>query len=139
MSKLKDRVTETEARISRTEDIVHPSENMQQQLQQFSAKQDDMEKRLRSCNLRLFGLPEKAEEADSAEFLENPLTTTYGREAFSVMFAVERAHRISTPRHSTAYLYCKNSSNFKDRDKVICLTRERGNIPFWKYSSGCIS
>lgn len=93
LSKLKDRVNETEARISRTKYIIHPlqhtNDNVQCQLQQLSAKQDDMENRLRCCNLRFIGLPEKAEGTDSADFLENLVITTYGREAFSIMFAVE--------------------------------------------------
>lgn len=81
MSKLKDRVTETEACISRA-DIVHPlqhtTENIQCQLQQLSAKQDDMEMCLRRCNLR---------------FMEQAL---YSRQAPSF-------------RRSTSYLYCKVS------------------------------
>lgn len=61
MAQLKDRVTETEARISRTEDILYPLQHttdiVQRQLQQISAKQDDMKNFLRRCSLRLVGLP----------------------------------------------------------------------------------
>lgn len=98
LSKVKDRVTEAETRIGAAEDILHPlthtTEDLQRQIQQLHAHQDDMENRLRRCNLRFIGLPEKAEGTNPAEYLESLLIQHFGREAFSVMFAVERAHRI---------------------------------------------
>lgn len=98
LSKVRDRVTETENRIGAVEDTLHPlrhaSEEMQRQIQQLHSHQNEMENRLRRCNLRFIGIPEKEEGTDPATFLENLLIQSYGREAFSVMFAVERAHRI---------------------------------------------
>lgn len=98
LSKLKYRVTETETRIGTAEDLLHPlrhtTEDMQRQIQQLHSHQDDMENHLRRCNLRFIGLPERSEGTDPAEYLESLLTKSYGREAFSVMFAGERAHHI---------------------------------------------
>lgn len=134
-SKLKDRVTEAETRISNAEDALHPmrhtTEEMQRQIQQLNAHQDDMENRLRRCNLRFIGLPEKEEGADPATYLETLLLKTYGREAFSVMFAVERAHRVPArppPPGAPPRTFIAKFLNFRDRDKILKLTRERGNI-----------
>lgn len=66
-----------------------------------------MENRLRRCNLRLIGLPEGAEGKDPATFLEQLLVTTYGRETFSPMFAVERAHLM--PARPPPHIYSQNS------------------------------
>lgn len=61
LHKLRNRVRATETRISDVEDIILPlqadSGRMQQQIQQLFTKQDEMENRLRRCNLRLIGLP----------------------------------------------------------------------------------
>lgn len=65
---------------------------MQLQVDQILQKQDDLENRLRRCNLRFIGLPEGVEGGDPTTFLETLLCDTYGREAFSPTFLVERAH-----------------------------------------------
>lgn len=67
---------------------------MQLQISQLIQKQDDMENRLRRCNLLFIGLPEGAEGKDPTTFLERLLITTYGHESFSPTFAVERAQRM---------------------------------------------
>lgn len=132
---MRDRVTEAEARISSVEDILHPlqhtMEDMQRQIQQLHSHQDDLENRSRRCNLRFIGLPERIEGKDPAEYLENLLITTYGREAFSVMFAVERAHRIPAkppPTGAPPRTLIAKFLNLKDRDKIMRLTREKGNM-----------
>lgn len=84
--KLRDQVTETKTRLSTVENANPPlqssSDCMQQQIHQILAKQDDMENRLRRCNLRLIGLPGGAEGKDTITFLEQLLIKTYVREAF---------------------------------------------------------
>lgn len=135
--KLRERVSETERRIGQVEDDISPlqvtTERLQYQLNVALSKQDDMENRLRRCNLRFVGLPEKAEGSDPPTFLENLLINNYGREAFSSTFVVERAHRLAArppapgapPRTFIAKLL-----NYRDRDTILRLTREKGNIPF---------
>lgn len=84
--KLQDRLAETKTRISRAEDILHHLQHtteVQCQLQQLSSKQDDIENRLCRSNLRFIGLPESTEGSDP------PYDTTYSREVFSIMCAVE--------------------------------------------------
>lgn len=59
------------------------------------AKQDDMENRLRRCNLQFVGLPEGEEGSDPPSFLEKLLVASFGWEEFSTSFVVERTHRLA--------------------------------------------
>lgn len=136
IQKLWNRVTETERRVGHVEDDLHPlqisTEQLQHQLSMVLSKQDEMENRLRRCNLRFVGLPEKSEGADPPTFLENLLIKTFGREAFSSTFVVERAHRLAArppPARAPLRTFIAKLLNYRDRDTVLRLTRERGNIP----------
>lgn len=66
--KLKGRVTEAETRLSNMEDSLPLLQNsmgdLQFQVSQLLQKQDDIENRLRHCNLRFVGLPEGVEGKD---------------------------------------------------------------------------
>lgn len=66
--KLKERVSKTKFRISHMEDDIPPllvtTERLKHQLNFVLSKQDDMENRLRRCNLHFVGLPERAEGSD---------------------------------------------------------------------------
>lgn len=137
LQKMRERVTETETRISQVEDSVPPlqisTERIQHQLNAVLAKQDDMENRLRRCNLRFVGLPEGAEGSDPSTFLENLLTSTFGRAEFSTSFVVERAHRLASrppPQGAPPRTFIAKMLNFWDRDAVLRLTRLKGNIPY---------
>lgn len=135
--KLRERVTETETRISMMEDslppLQHSSEAIQTQVNQLLQKQDDLENRIRRCNLRFIGLPEGVEGRDPTEFLETLLCDTYGRAAFSSTFTVERAHRMSgrpPPVGAPPRTFIAKFLNYRDRDNILCLSCEKGNIPF---------
>lgn len=137
LHKLPDRVKTAETRLSTVEDALPPlqtrADHMQQQIQQLFSKQDEMENRLRRCNLRLIGLPEGAEGKDPAVFLEQLLITSYGREAFSPMLAVERAHCMPTkppPQGAPPCTFIAKMLNFKDRDAALRMARMKGNIAF---------
>lgn len=78
------------------------------------------------------GLPERSEGADPPTFLENLLTKTLVREAFSSTFVVERAPRLSakpSPNGTPPRTFIAKFLNYRDRDTILRLTRERGNIP----------
>lgn len=135
--KLRDRVTTAEVRLGVVEDALPPlqvgTDRMQLQINQLFAKQDDMENRLRRCNLRFIGLPEGAEGKDPTNFLEHLLVNTYGREAFSPLLAVERAHCMPArppPPGAPPRTFIAKLLNYKDRDVALRLAREKGNIPF---------
>lgn len=136
LHKLKERVKTSETRLGEVEDAIPPlqttSERMQYQINQLLAKQDDMENRLRRCNLRFIGLPEGTEGKDPTTFLEQLLITTYGREAFSPTFAVERAHRMPArppPQGAPPRTFIAKLLNYKDRDATLRMARLKGNIP----------
>lgn len=126
MTKLRERVTEAETRIGWVEDTLYPMQNsqedLQRQLQQLAQKHDDLENRARRSNLRFIGLPEDSEGTDPATFLEQLLITTYGREAFSATFVVERAHRMPArrpPQGAPPCTFIAKLLNFRDRDAVL--------------------
>lgn len=65
MHKLRERVTKADRRVGQVEDDIPPlqitTEQLQHQLNVVLSKQDEMENRLRHCNLRFVGLPERLE------------------------------------------------------------------------------
>lgn len=91
-------VKTSDTRLSGVEDAIPPlqtvSNRMQLQISQLMTKQEDMENRIRRCNLRFIGLPECAKGKQLTTFLEQLLITTYGRklEPFSPTLAVDIAH-----------------------------------------------
>lgn len=134
--KLKGRVTEAENRLGTVEDSLPPLQNttseLQHQVNQLLQKQDDIENRLRRCNLRFVGLPEGVEGKDPPAFLENLLCDTYGKESFSPTFVVERAHRLSgrpPPSGAPPRTFIAKFLNYRDRDTILRLSRVKGNIP----------
>lgn len=62
INKLRERVSETKRRVGHMEDVIPPlqvtTERLQHHLNSVLSKQDDMENRLRHCNLRFVGLTE---------------------------------------------------------------------------------
>lgn len=84
---------------------------MQRQITQLIAKQDEMEKWLRRCNIHLTYLPEGAEGKHPTTFLEQLLINTYGRDAFSPMLVVERAHHVPA-RPPRELPHASSSQNF---------------------------
>lgn len=95
--KIRERTTAVEARISEVEDQMPPitRDNRKALLQaaQATAKTDDIENHLRRNNVRIVGLPERVEGRDPTAFIEQWLQDIFGKEAFTSLFAVERAHR----------------------------------------------
>lgn len=131
----RERVTEVEQRVSTLEDQAAPLTGRVMEAERHIAKLhqhlDDQENRLRRCNLRFVGLPERAEGSSPETFLENLLISTFGRDQFSVMFAVERAHRIlpkPPPPGAPPRTFIAKLLNYRDRDVVLRLTREKGPI-----------
>lgn len=107
-------------------------EQAAREIQQLLLKQDDLENRARRNNLRFIGLPEGAEGASPATFLEELLVTTYGRAEFSQAFIVERVHRMPAkkpPPGAPPRVFIAKFLNYRVWDAVLRLAREKGNIP----------
>lgn len=103
------------------EEGLHPlqvtTEQLQYQLNMVLSKQDDMENRLRRCNLRFVGLPERSKDADPPTYLENLLVKTYGTVAFSSTFVVEHAHHLATkppPAGAPPQTFIAKFLNYRD-------------------------
>lgn len=90
---------------------------------------DEMENRLRRDNVRVVGLTEGCEGHNPNVFLEGWLIEVFGRDVFSMQFAIERAHRVpfrappsgGRPRS----LLMKFLNHY---DKIILLRKERGSV-----------
>lgn len=93
---------------------------------------DDQENRLQRCNLCFVELPERAEGSSTEAFLKNLLISTSSRDQFSFMFAVERAYRIHPkplpPPGAPHHTLKAKLLNYRDRDAVLYLTRDKGPI-----------
>lgn len=92
---------------------------------------DDLECRSRRNNVRLVGLPEKADGQDAAAFLERWLPGDLGLEPREAP-VIERAHRIGTlpPNSSTGRprTLIMKFLNFRDKERVLKAARIKGKI-----------
>lgn len=95
---LRHEVQNTEQRIGDLEDETRPLQGSVRELRQAqeytSDKLTGMEDRLRRNNLHLLGFPEGSEGRAPEMFMEQWLTSTFGANTVSTMFAIERAHRV---------------------------------------------
>lgn len=95
INEVKERVKETEERISGAEDeIVQLSaraNSLESQVKKLTEKVDNMENRYRLNTLRLVGLPEK-EENDMCASLEAWITKILEMD-LSTLLVIKRAHR----------------------------------------------
>lgn len=105
----------------------------EKQISFWFQKADNLENRLRRINLRIVGLPEKAEGQNPGDFVEAWLKSTFPEANFSAVFAVERACRVSAkppiPGSPLRPLLAR-MLNCKDRDLVLCKARQKGKILF---------
>lgn len=116
-----------------TTDLCQDSKTMQQQIKDLQAvskamesKLDDYEGRSRQNNLRILGVPERAEGPTPDLFVEGLITNHLQPKNVSNFFSVERAQHVpggrpkpgAAPRPLLARLF-----NYRDRDMVLQTTR----------------
>lgn len=99
-------------------------------------KVDDLENRSRRNNIRILNLPEKAEGRDAAGFMERAIPEILGADHFPTPITCERAHRLGrspdgndTARPRARPMIAK-ILNFKDKEKIMRLARQKGEIYF---------
>lgn len=81
---------------------------------------------MRRNNVRALGIPERAEGKNPADLIEQWLISTFGNEAFSPLFAVERVHRVPThplPLGNHPHPFLFKVLNYKDRDAILSKAR----------------
>lgn len=137
LQKLRERVKQLQTRLCSLDDVIprlqHSLDHLQLQVNQLLQKQDDMENRLHCCNLRFIGLLEGSEGANPPFFLKQLSITTYEPEAFSSTFMVEMSHCMSArspPQGAPPCAFIVKMLNYKDRNVVLRLLREKGNTLF---------
>ena len=135
LQKMRERTTAVESRVSEIEDRMTPIEREAKAAYQLAReatdRAEDFENRLRRNNVRIVGLPEKVEGRDPTAYVEGWLLDIFGKNSFSPLFAVERAHRVPArppapggpPRPMLAKLL-----HYRDRETVLRQARERANI-----------
>lgn len=135
LQNLRERVKETETRISQLEDGSAPIPGKMALLEkaagQWSQRADDLENRLRRNNIRILGLPERAEGSDPCTFVESCLKSTLPDAILSSAFAVERAHRVPIrppPPGAPPRPFLARLLSSRDRDAVLQAARRKGEI-----------
>ena len=81
--------------------------------------------------MRNLGVPESTTVSKMEDYVERLLKDLFPDAPFTPLFSVERAHRTLGPRHppaTPARPILARQFNFKDRDLVLRLARERGNM-----------
>lgn len=137
MHTFKERISAAEERISTLEDSLHPvmksNKKITQQLSIHDSRLEDIENLLCRNNVRIVGLPERAEGNIPVKFIEKWLISTLGAEHFtSLFFLVEWAHRVpvrSLPSGGAPRTFIQKMLNYKDRD--IILQRARHLPEIW--------
>ncbi|CAJ0963119.1 unnamed protein product [Ranitomeya imitator] len=98
LQKIDKRVGAVEERVSTAEDHIVQLQKAErkftQAISELAAKNEDLENRSRRNNIRIVGVPEKAEGRNPTEYVESWLLETFGDAALTKVFAVERAHRV---------------------------------------------
>ncbi|KAJ8001137.1 hypothetical protein DPEC_G00188100 [Dallia pectoralis] len=95
-------------------------------------KADDLENRSRRNNIRVTGLPEKAEGSLPSAFMEAFLVETFGT-AFPAPPPVDRAHRIAIPRRKPddpPRPFIARIHRYRDKERILKLARESGPLSF---------
>lgn len=104
MEKLDERLTTVEHRVSNAEDRSIRHERalgyLLRREARLTAKQDDMENRLRRNNIRVYGIPEEAEGKEMVPFMVEFFRTTLTLKD-DVEIKLERAHRAIAPKPKT--------------------------------------
>lgn len=129
------RITHAEQRISDAEDNVNELltkvSTLENTVKTLTDKVDDLECRSRRNNVRMVGLPEKAEGQDAAGFLERWLPGALGLEPREAP-VIERAHRIGTISFNSntgrPRTLIMKFLNFRDKERVLKAARIKGKI-----------
>lgn len=135
MQNLRERVKETESRISQLEDAAAPIPDRVSSLEKaagmWTQRADDLENRLRRNNIRILGLPERSEGGDACLFAESWLKSTFPNATLSTVFAVERAHRVPArplPPGAPPRPFLVRLLSSRDRDAILQAARQKGDI-----------
>ncbi|KAI2645992.1 LINE-1 type transposase domain-containing 1 [Labeo rohita] len=121
------RIGEAEDRISQTkEDITmlrQKAKKLEQTVETLTNKIQDLEDRGRRSNLRMVGLPERAEGSDACAFLEDWLPKVL-TDCFSTTPVNERALRVGQINVNCPRPIVMKFLNYKDHEKTLRAARK---------------
>lgn len=101
--------------------------------QSLRLKTDDLENRSRRNNIRITGVPERAEGGQPTAFMEALLKETFGVHSFSTPPTVDRAHRIAAPRKKQddpPRPFIARIHHYQTKERILKLAREKGSLSF---------
>lgn len=137
MDKFRSRIAEVEDRVSTVEDTVRADSRevraLQLQVKALQERAIDTENHLRRNNIRILGLPERAEGPRPAEFTEQLLSTLFSLGDMPPTFVVERAHRVPLlpPRPGAPpHPFLLRLLNYRDRDRILAAARAMPEIKY---------
>lgn len=135
LDKHTERLDMAERRLSEAEDdqvqIDAKQKKMEKQLAGMTAKAEDLEARSCRSNISLMGISETTNMGPMERYVEQLLISMLGRETFSDIFIVERAHRSLAPRPPTGSRprpIIAKILNYRDRDAALQKARELGQL-----------
>lgn len=130
MQKLREQASALEGQVSTIEvDIAQFQRDVKYNVHltaQHAARLDDIENRLRRNNVHDIGIPERAECKNPVAFIEQWLLSVFGKDSFSHMFTVQRAHRVPAhplPPGNSLRFFLFKLLNHKDRDVILSKAR----------------
>lgn len=137
MDRVKDRTSEAERRVGEVEDLARATDTtvqaLQQQVKTLQARAEDAENRSRRNNVRILGLPERAEGSKPELFAEQLIREVLSPITLSASFVIERAHRIPTrplPPGAPPRPFIMKVLNYRDRDGILAAARQKGEISY---------
>lgn len=93
-------------------------------------KADELENRSRRNNIRITGLPEKAEGPRPTTFLTECLKEIFGPDAFTAPLMVDRAHRINIQRRNlhSPRPFIARIHHYQNKERILQLARESNRL-----------
>ena len=129
LDKHTERLDMVERRVAEKEQVstAEAQRQVEKTLAAVQAKAEDLEARSRRNNLRILGLPESTHVTNMETFIEKLLAEILGRDTFSEIFVIERAHRSLGPLPPPGASPCPIIArllNYRDRDAALRKSRE---------------
>ncbi|KAK7895564.1 hypothetical protein WMY93_020889 [Mugilogobius chulae] len=130
------RVSQAEERISTNEDEIvamkAANQGMKSEMEALTRKLDDLDNQNRRSNVRLLGLPEKAEGNDLCMFLTKWIPEVLGAENFGgpLPLLIESARRVGRLQDTAMHprVVIMKFLNYADKVKAMAAARRKGTV-----------
>uniref|UniRef100_A0A3B5KZ51 L1 transposable element RRM domain-containing protein n=1 Tax=Xiphophorus couchianus TaxID=32473 RepID=A0A3B5KZ51_9TELE len=135
LSDICDRVTSTEAAVGsqdrRISELEKRHDSLAAQCSLQQAKLEDLEARSRRQNIRIVGIPEKAENGRPTDFVCKLLPKLLGENNFDRPIEVDRAHRsLTQAKEGKARAIIVRLHYFQEKERVLRLAREKSPLQY---------